>query len=479
MFALFARVKPLMPGLSVASLLDPSQLSAISRYRELGSEIAKNNQRISTLRRINSAADDPSGLVSAAILKQEMDGLESLVSSLRRGTSQLEAASSTAGEIISQLQAARSIASAVAGGSLSATEVAGKQAELDNILRGIDTLASTEFEGKRLLDGSQGFRTTGVNQTQFANIQVLDRQTTSDVAFNINVTTAATRATNSYTGGTLAGAATVTVNGPDGQSTLSLAAGADTTAITNAFNAVTHLTGVQAVRVDATNINFNTVDYGTAAKLNIQVNSGTFTLGTAGETAGTDAVATINGQSLTGRGTTFTATSQNTTVAITTAAAASGALTAFTVGGTGTEYVLNSTATSKARLGLPDLNVANLNGVSGTLASVQSGGSNNLLVNAANAVKIIDEAINTAATGTSLIGAFQKYTLGSSETVAKKTNEFLGKSYNEIAGTDVAIESALLANNQLLQQATLQSLQIFAQQNESVIALLRSTALRL
>lgn len=468
-----------MPGLSVSSLLDPSQLSAISRYRQLGAEIAKNNQRISTMHRINSAADDPSGLVSAAVLKQEMDGLESLVNGLRRGSSQLEAASSTASEIVSQLQAARAIAVEVAGGTLSASEVAGKQAELDNILRGVDTLAGTEFEGKRLLDGSSGFRTTGVNSSQFASIQVLDRQTTSDVVFNVNVTTGATRATNSYTGGTLAGAATVTVNGPDGQSTISLAAGSDTTAITNAFNAVTHLTGVQAVRVDATNINFNTVDYGTAAKLNIQVNSGTFTLGTAGETAGTDAIATINGQSITGKGTTFTAVSQNTTVAITTAPASTGALTAFTVGGSGTEYVLNAAATSKARLGLPDLNVANLNGVNGSLSSVQSGGTNNLSANAANAVKIIDDAINTAVTGASLIGAFEKYTLGSSETVARKTSEFLGKSYNDIAATDVAIESALLANNQLLQQATLQSLQIFAQQNTSVIDLLRATALRM
>jgi flagellin-like hook-associated protein FlgL len=468
-----------MAGLSVSSLLDPSQLSAITRYRELGSEIAKNNQRISTMRRINSAADDPSGMVSAAVLKQEMDGLESLVGSLRRGSSRLEAASSTAGEIISQLQAARAIAVEVAGGALSATEVAGKQSELDSILRGIDTLAGTEFEGKRLLDGSSGFRTTGVNGSQFASIQVLDRQTTSDVAFNVNVTAAATRATNSYSGGTLGGASTVTVSGPDGETTIALAAGADTTAITAAFNAATHLTGVQAVRVDATNINFNTVDYGTAAKLNIQVNSGTFALGTPGETAGTDAVATINGQSVTGKGTTFTVNSQNTAVAITTAATATGTLSAFTVSGTGTEYVLNASATSKARLGLPDLNVANLNGVNGTLSSVQSGGSNNLTANAANAVKVIDDAINLAATATSMIGAFQKYTLGSSQTVAIKTNEFLGKSYNDVAGTDVAIESALLANNQLLQQATLQSLQIFAQQNESVIALLRSTALRL
>jgi flagellin len=467
-----------MPGLSISSLLDPSQVAAISRYRELGSEIAKNNQRISTLRRITSAADDPSGLVSANILKSQMDGLETLVSSLRRDSSLLDSAASTATEIVAQLQAARSLAVEVAGGSLSASEVAGKQAALDGILRGVDTLAGTQFNGKRLLDGSAGFRTTSVNSTQFANIQVLDRQTTSDVAFAVNVTSAATRATNSYTGGTLGGAATVTLNGPSGQTTIALDSGADTTAITNAFNAATHLTGVQAVRVDATTINFNTVDYGSDATLEFEVNSGTFTLATAGATTGTDAIATINGQSVTGQGTTFVASSQSTTVAITTAAAATGALTSFTVTGAGTEFILNDTGTSKARLGLPDLNVANLNGVNGSLSSVQSGGSNNLSVDAANAVKILDDAISQATIGASLVGAFQKYTLGSTETVANKNREFVGRAYNDIAGTDVAVESALLANNQLLQQATLQSLQIFARQNEDVLDLLRTTAFR-
>jgi flagellin len=467
-----------MAGLSVSSLLDPSQVAAISRYRELGSEIAKNNQRISSLRRITSAADDPSGLVSSSILKSQMDGLETLVSSLKRDSSMLDSAASTAMEIVSQLQAARSLAVEVAGGTLSASEVAGKQAALDGILRGVDTLAGTQFNGKRLLDGSAGFRTSGVNTAQFASIQVLDRQTTSDVAFAVNVTAAATRATNSYTGGTLGGAATVTLNGPSGQTTLALASGSDTTAITNAFNAATYLTGVQAVRVDATTINFNTVDYGSDATLEFEVNSGTFTLATAGETAGTDAVATINGQSVTGKGTTFVASSQSTTVAITTAASASGALTSFTVGGSGTEFILNDTATSKARLGLPDLNVANLNGVNGSLSSVMSGGSNNLSVASANAVKILDDAISQATIGASLVGAFQKYTLGSTEAVANKNREFVGRAYNDIAATDVAVESALLANNQLLQQATLQSLQIFARQNEDVLDLLRTTAFR-
>jgi flagellin-like hook-associated protein FlgL len=49
---------------------------------------------------------------------------------------------------------------------------------------------------------------------------------------------------------------------------------------------------------------------------------------------------------------------------------------------------------------------------------------------------------------------------------------------NDIAGTDVATETALLANNQLLQQATVQSLLMFNQQRQSLLTLLTSLAAR-
>ncbi len=463
-----------MSGLGSVSMLDPQQLSAILRYREIGADIAKNNQRITTLKRINSASDDPSGLISASALRRQLDGLDTLVNGVKKGSDLLDAATNAAGEIVSQLQAARAIALEVAGGSLTSSEIAGKQVALDNILKGIDTIAATQFNGTRLLDGSSSYRATGVNGAQFANIQVLDKQTTSDVVVATTVTTLATKASNTYAGGALGADVVLTVDGPKGQATIEIASGSDTTAITNAFNAVTHLTGVAATRVNASNITFASTTYGSDAKFSIQADSGTFVTGTAGTVSGTDAVATINGQSVTASGTTFAVTTNNTTLSITVDPAATGALSSFTVTGEGLEYVLDTNATSKARVGLPDLNVGNLNGASGQLLSIQSGGSNSLTAGkAAQAAQILDEAISTALLGQAIVGSFQAYTLESTENVANKTKEFVARSLNTVEGADVAVESALLANNQLLQQAALQSIQMFSRQSSDVLGLLR------
>jgi flagellin-like hook-associated protein FlgL len=467
-----------MSGLSSVSMLDPQQMSAILRYREIGADIAKNNQRITTLKRINSASDDPSGLISASALRSQLNGLDTLVNGVKKASDLLDTANNAAGEIVTQLQAARAIALEVAGGSLTSSEIAGKQVALDNILKGIDTLAATQFNGTRLLDGSSSYRATGVNSAQFANVQVLDKQTTSDVTVATTITTQATKAANTYAGGALGAAATVTINGTKGQSTIALANGSDTTAITNAFNAVTHLTGVVATRVDASNVTFASTTYGSAAKFSIQADTGTFTTGTAGTVSGTDAVATINGQTVTASGTTFAVTTNNTTLSIAVSPTANGALSSFTVTGKGLEYVLDTDATSKARVGLPDLNVGNLNGASGQLMSVLSGGSNSLTAGkAVEAIQILDEAISTALIGQGIVGSFQAYTLESTERVANKTKEFVGKSLNTVEGADVAVESALMANNQLLQQAALQSIQMFARQSSDVLSLLRVATL--
>src|SRR5205823_1808094 len=145
---------------------------------------------------------------------------------------------------------------------LSASDIAAQQAIVDSAVRGIDSAASSQFDGHRLLDGSSGFVTAGVDNTKIKNLTVVDRQTTAAVTVNVNVTAQATQAANTYTGGALGSAATVTVTGPEGTTSIALASGSSTTTMTAAFNAATYLTGVTAVRNNANQITFGTVDYG-------------------------------------------------------------------------------------------------------------------------------------------------------------------------------------------------------------------------
>lgn len=469
----------LMSRIGTLGSLAPEQLSAIYRLQQIGKAIAQNNLRISTMKRINSAADDPSGLVTAARLQNQLQVLDATADNLTQATSLVDTASATAGKIVDQLAAARAIVLNVAGGTLTSSQVAGKQVELDTILRGVDTLSGTEFNGRRLVDGSSSFRTTGVDTTKIKDIEILDKQSASDVAVSINVTTTATQAANSYTGGTLGASATVTLTGPAGTGTVSLASGNTTQNITDAFNAVTYLTGVTATRIDANQVDFKSVDYGTAAKMTFSVTSGTFATISSGTTAGTNAIATINGQSVTGDGSRFTVNANQTLLSVSLDPAASGVLSSFTVTGDGLSFVIGERASSTARIGMPQLSTGFLGGVYGTLSSIMTGGTNSLTgTNAATALRILDEASRQATIGRSRVASFEKYTLQSTSSIVAKTKENVSSALQSINGTDVALESALLANNRLLQQATYQSLQMFSERGQDVLALLKATAAR-
>jgi hypothetical protein len=113
------------------------------------------------------------------------------------------------------------------------------------------------------------------------------------------VTSAATRATVTYTGGggskINSGDATFTLTGQRGATVISVTHNESLSAVRDRINADSHDTGITAA-VAGNNLIFTTVDYGSDASLLIDVTSGSFA--TAGSTAGTDAVVTINGQSI-------------------------------------------------------------------------------------------------------------------------------------------------------------------------------------
>ncbi|MFQ5733066.1 MAG: flagellin [Planctomycetaceae bacterium] len=456
--------------------LGSDQIRALNRLRAIGQALSKNTQRLSTLRRINSAADDPAGLVKATLLESELTAADATRKSLSRASAMLALADTTAGETVSQLQQARTLAIQSAGGTQSSSEVAANQIQIDAILTEVDNLSQTSFSGKHLLNGESGFSTSGVDTTKILDVDVLDKTTAADVTVNIDVTTQATQATNSYTGGTLTAAATVIVQGPDGTTTVSLTNGSDTQAITDAFNAATHLTGITATRVDANQVNFTTTDYGSAASISVSATSGTFNLTTSGVVKGTDAVATINGATFTGDGSTFNVNTNQLALVVEIAPTASGPLTAFTVTGEGLQFTTGSSADNSSRIGLPNLTTASLGGITGRLHTIGSGGANSLTAGkAAEAVQILDDAIADAVRGQASIGGFRKFTIDTSSRIIDKTIEGLTTSLSDIRDTDVALETSLLVKNQLLQQTAFEALSITNTRQQGVLSLLRNS----
>jgi len=459
--------------------LATSQLKALNRLQQLGKAIAENQVRLTTLKRINSAKDDPSGLVAVSHLEQQLVAAQAASEGVTRAHSILGTADKAASEIVSQLQSARSLVLQAAGGTLSSSEVAANQIEVDTILKSINSLAQTEFGGQQLLTGASGYLVSGTDNTTTLDVDVLSKSSSGDVTVDINVTTTATQATNDYQNGALGSDTTLIVTGSTGATTISLSSGATTDDITAAFNAVTHLTGISATKVDANEVDFASVEYGTDESITVEATQGTFALTTSGTTTGTDAIATINGQSYTGSGSKFNVNTSDLALVVELSPTASGNLSQFNISGKGLNFVIGSSASATASVGLPNLLTSSLGGVTGSLISIGSGGANSLVGGkSTEALQILDDAIADATRGQAVIGSFQKYTLDPSKRVLTSTIENISSSLSIIRDTDVALETAKLANNRLLQQTTFEVLSISSFRSESVLGLLKSTAAR-
>ncbi len=458
--------------------LGTDQIRALNRLTRITRDISTTTQRLATGKRINSSKDDPSGVIEAALLKEELLAAEASLQSVTQASALISTADSTASEVVSNLQAARALVLEAAGGTLTSDEIASNQTQVDSILSSLNTLSRTSFNNQRLLDGSSGYRTTGVNSAQIDDVDVLEKSASGDVSISINVSSVATQGTDSYTSGALAADATLLITGPRGSASISLSSGATTQDITDAFNDATYLTGITATRIDANQVDFNTEDYGSDATVSIEAVSGTFN--TTGATAGTDVSATVNGQTVSASGTRLNVNTSEVAMVVELDPAATGALTSFTVTGDGLEFVVGTSANETARIGLPTLTTASLGGVDGTLSSIVSGGANTLTGgNAATALRIIDDAILDATRSQAVIGAFQAYTLDSSARVLESTIENVTASLSAVEDADIAVETSRLANQQLLQSSVFEALSISNLNEQNVLKLLSALTLRL
>jgi flagellin len=457
--------------------LSAGQVRALNRLRELSEAIDQSTKRLTTLKKINSAKDDPAGLVRASQLETELAGAESALAGITQANSMLSTADAAAGDILTQLQAARALALEAADSGISAEDLAAKQLELDSILDSVAQSSRVEFGGRRLLDGTSSFATSGVDTSEIKGVTITKKRSADDIAIVVQVTQQALQATDTYDNATpLAADATITLTGSRGSSTITLGAGSSTQAIVDAVNAETYLTGITAA-VDGTDVDFTSTEYGSAATIEIEVIDGTFTTAGGNSVAGTDALATVNGISVTGDGNTLRVVTAGYGLDIELDPSASGTLTTFNLTGAGLEFVIGTRASDTARFGLPKLTTTTLGNGTGKLYSLESGGANSLSGgNAATAVQIIDDAISQVTQARTLVGSFQTYTLDSAASVLASVQENTTAALSDIQDVDVGLETAILANNQLLQQTTLEALQITTLNRSNALSLLQTVA---
>ncbi|KVN00101.1 MULTISPECIES: flagellin [unclassified Burkholderia] len=113
--------------------------------------------RLSSGKRINSAADDAAGLAIATRMQTQINGLNQGVSNANDGVSILQTASSGLSALTNSLQRIRQLAVQASNGPLSSSDAAALQKEVAVQIAEVNRVASqTTYNGKNILDGSAG-----------------------------------------------------------------------------------------------------------------------------------------------------------------------------------------------------------------------------------------------------------------------------------------------------------------------------------
>jgi flagellin len=430
--------------------------------------LAKNNtdlnqslERLSTGLRINSGADDPAGLIASENLKGEQAGITQAIDNANRASNIIGTAEGGLSEVSSLLTQLQSLTSQAANsGGLSADEVSANQLQVDSILSTINRIAqSTAFQGKKLLNGNYAYTVSGVNSTSFDNVQINSARVPDGSTINVvvQVVTSAQTGEITYTGGQLTTNVTLEVAGNTGTEQLSFSSGTAVSAIAASINAVKASTGVSATISGGTDLKLDSVAYGSDQFVSLKTIAGTFTAsGT--KDLGRDAAVTVNGAAAQAAGTAISYRSSNLDVAFDLNSSFNLPGTDnFVVTGGGATFSLGSkvTESDKASIGIQSVSTGSLGDTtSGFLNELASGGTASLTSNnLVTAQKIIDKAVNQVSQLRGRLGAFQKFTIGSTINSLGVAFENASAAESAIEDTDFASETANLTRSQILSQA--------------------------
>src|SRR5262245_44346269 len=236
-------------------------LRAINELSHNNSDLTLRLQRLSSGLRINGGADDPAGLIASESLRSELRGLQGAIDNSSRAINVIGTADAALGEVSSLLLEIKGLINKSANeGALSETEIQANQLQVDSLLESINRIANTtQFNGKKLLNGELGYTVSNQDQTAIQRLQLFGARipfgTTLDV--NVNVTQSAQTAhigigfggtSGLSAGGTLSAGNNVTlvVRGTLGTETFAFNGGTAQSSIVDTVNSFTALTGVSA-----------------------------------------------------------------------------------------------------------------------------------------------------------------------------------------------------------------------------------------
>lgn len=468
---------------------------AMNALRNLGStnvEMSRSMSRLTTGMRINSAADDPAGLIVSENFRSQIAGLDQAIRNNQDATNFAKTAESALDEVNKLLRDARSLAVASGNGAtLTDAQRQANQQQLNSIINSVNRIAETTSYGeKKLLDGSAGI-TAGSTSTNYGSMsfsgQFNGEAVTGNSAVTVQVTTAAERASVAgsvlYTGATdNMSAGSFSLNGV----TFNVAATDTIGDVLNRVNNASTQTGAVAVWDEGGGaITFRSTQFGSAAKVQLIDTNGLF--GSAGATSdtGVDAVASVtvdvNGAATGGSNTvTFNAGSGLTlrdnsgnVIVLNEGGNSTGAAAAVGQIYTGSaSFQVGANAGEQASLSIGNFKASNLGtgSVSGADLSTIS------LLNdagATDAMKVIDKAISQVSEARGRVGNFVRNTLETNIRSLGIQKENLAASDSSIRDVDVADETTKFTKLQILQQTGISMLAQANSAPQAVLSLLR------
>jgi len=133
-------------------------VEALNAHRQLqntSEKLSKAMERLSSGYRINRAADDAAGLAISEKMRGQIRGLSQAQRNLQDAVSMVQTAEGTLNEVHSMLQRVRELAVQYKNGTLSASNQAALQSEVNQLASEIERLGtSAEFNGIKLLSQS-------------------------------------------------------------------------------------------------------------------------------------------------------------------------------------------------------------------------------------------------------------------------------------------------------------------------------------
>ncbi len=474
-----------------------SNIPALLSNRQLGrsqGRLSVSLERLATGLRINRGADDPAGLIVSEVLRSEIAGVRQAIDNSQRAAnviSTTEAALNEVAALLNDIQAL--VVQAANSGAVSADEIRANQLQIDSAVESITRIANTtSFAGRRLLDGSLDYLTSGVNagDIEALSVNAATFGNRSYIPVTINVTQSAQHGELRFANSQIAQSISIQVAGNNGVVSLSFISGTRASAIAAAINVVTEATGVSAGLINAgfaaSGIVLRSQRYGSNAFVQVEVlpsSAGTFALTDAGGAStnrdiGRDAAATINGATSIGNGRDLILNTTGLNIALTLSEAFNRpGSTSFAITGGGALFQLGPGINSnqQVNVGVRSIAASELgNGTLGFLSQIVTG-QNYSLVNgeSGQAAKIIQEAIRQVSLLRGRLGAFEKNTVQTNVSQLQITLENLTSSESSIRDVDFAAQTSQLTRDQILVQAGTAVLAIANRTPQSVLQLLQ------